>query len=349
MYGVRGVFYLIFLRTVNRNEKNTFSYTCGAHAAHNYSSVRMRRTEDACRKAAAGETIKIGVIQLMPNPSLDNCREGILAALEASDVKYELDVQTGSPNSYDSDCTAFAQSMVSGGCDMIIAIATPAAKSAFTAAADTKIPVLFCAVSDPVTAGLVKAWDVPGENCTGTSDVLDFSLHVGMIKAFQPNVKTVGVIYTTSEENSLTQLKNLRAVCDGMNISVEAASVQGAADIPAAAAAVAAKSDCILNFTDNNVVQSLSAVLAAAESAKIPVYGSEEEQVKNGCAASMSIDYVALGKMTGDMAVEIIKGADAAKLSVRKLSEALPVINEKALADLGIEIPAAYANAVRVK
>lgn len=300
-------------------------------------------------KAAAGETIKIGVIQLMPNPSLDNCREGILAALEASDVKYELDVQTGSPNSYDSDCTAFAQSMVSGGCDMIIAIATPAAKSAFTAAADTKIPVLFCAVSDPVTAGLVKAWDVPGENCTGTSDVLDFSLHVGMIKAFQPNVKTVGVIYTTSEENSLTQLKNLRAVCDGMNISVEAASVQGAADIPAAAAAVAAKSDCILNFTDNNVVQSLSAVLAAAESAKIPVYGSEEEQVKNGCAASMSIDYVALGKMTGDMAVEIIKGADAAKLSVRKLSEALPVINEKALADLGIEIPAAYANAVRVK
>ena len=196
-----------------------------------------------------------------------------------------------------------------------------------------------------MTAGLVKAWDVPGENCTGTSDVLDFSLHVGMIKAFQPNVKTVGVIYTTSEENSLTQLKNLRAVCDGMNISVEAASVQGAADIPAAAA----KSDCILNFTDNNVVQSLSAVLAAAESAKIPVYGSEEEQVKNGCAASMSIDYVALGKMTGDMAVEIIKGADAAKLSVRKLSEALPVINEKALADLGIEIPAAYANAVRVK
>ena len=90
-------------------------------------------------------------------------------------------------------------------------------------------------------------------------------------------------------------------------------------------------------------------MLAAAESAKIPVYGSEEEQVKNGCAASMSIDYVALGKMTGDMAVEIIKGADAAKLSVRKLSEALPVINEKALADLGIEIPAAYANAVRVK
>lgn len=299
-------------------------------------------------KVAAGETVKIGVIQLMPNPSLDNCREGIVAALADSGIEYELKVQTGSPNTYESDCTAFAGSMVADGFDIIIAIATPAAKSAFTAAADTDIPVIFCAVSDPVTAGLVKSMDKPGENCTGTSDVLDFNLHVGMIKAFQPDVKTVGVIYTTSEENSLTQLKNLRAVCDAAGIVVEAASVQGAADVPAAAAAVAAKSDCILNFTDNNVVQNLSAVLAAAENAKIPVYGSEEEQVKNGCAASMSIDYVALGRLTGDLAVKVMRGTPAAELAVEKLSEALPVINEAALAAAGIAVPAEYSGATRV-
>lgn len=299
-------------------------------------------------KVAAGETVKIGVIQLMPNPSLDNCRTGIISALESSGVKYELKVQIGSNNSYESDCPAFAQSMVSSGFDLIIAIATPAAKPAFTAAADTDIPVVFCAVSDPVDAGLVKSMEEPGENCTGTSDVLDFNLHVDMIRAFQPDVKVIGVIYTTSEENSLTQLKNLRAVCDGLGIAVEAVSVQGASDVPAAAAAVAAKSDCILNFTDNNVVQSLSAVLAAASSAGIPVYGSEEEQVKNGCVASMSIDYVALGQMTGEMAVEIMHGADAAKLAVRKLSKAQPVVNEASLAALGMKIPQAYASAQRV-
>ena len=299
-------------------------------------------------KVAAGETVKIGIIQLMPNPSLDNCRTGIIDALQSSGIKYELDVQTGSNNSYESDCAAFAQSMVSGGCDMIIAIATPAAKPAFTAAADTNIPVVFCAVSDPVDAGLVKSMEEPGENCTGTSDVLDFTLHVGMIRAFQPDVKTIGVIYTTSEENSLTQLKNLRAVCDGLRIAVEAVSVQGASDVPAAAAAVASKSDCILNFTDNNVVQNLASVLAAAETAGIPVYGSEEEQVKNGCAASMSIDYVALGKITGEMAIEIMRGADAATMAVRKLSEAQPVVNEAALRALNIAIPEAYASAQRV-
>ena len=299
-------------------------------------------------KVAAGETVKIGVIQLMPNPSLDNCREGILAALAGSGIKYELKTETGSPNSYESDCAAFAGSMIADGYDIIIAIATPAAKSAFTAAADTDIPVIFCAVSDPVTAGLVKSLDKPGENCTGTSDVLDFNLHIDMIKAFQPDVKTIGVIYTTSEENSLTQLKNLRAVCDAAGISVEAASVQGAADIPAAAAAVASKSDCILNFTDNNVVQSLSAVLAAAENAKIPVYGSEEEQVKNGCAASMSIDYVELGKLTGELAVKVMRGTPAAELAVEKLSKAMPVINEAALAAACITVPAAYESAVRV-
>lgn len=299
-------------------------------------------------KVAAGETVKIGVIQLMPNPSLDNCRKGILEALAESGIKYELKVETGSPNSYESDCTAFAGSMVADGFDMIIAIATPAAKYAFTAAADTNIPVIFCAVSDPVAAGLVKSMDKPGENCTGTSDVLDFTLHVNMIKAFQPDVKTIGVIYTTSEENSLTQLKNLRAVCDAAGIAVETASVQGASDVPAAAAAVAAKSDCILNFTDNNVVQNLSAVLSAAENAKIPVYGSEEEQVKNGCAASMSIDYVALGKLTGGLAVKVMRGTPAEELAVEKLSEALPVINEAALGAVGISVPAEYAGATRV-
>ena len=94
--------------------------------------------------------------------------------------------------------------------------------------------------------------------------------------------------------------------------------------------------------------QKLVAVLAAAENAKIPVYGSEEEQVKNGCAASMSIDYVALGKLTGGLAVKVMRGTPAEELAVEKLSEALPVINEAALGAVGISVPAEYAGATRV-
>lgn len=299
-------------------------------------------------KFAAGETIKIGIIQLSPNPSLDNCRRGIMAALEGSGLNIDCDLQVGSPNSAESDCATFAGKMVADGTDMIIAIATPAARSAFTAAADTGIPVIFCAVSDPVGAGLAKSWEAPGYNATGTSDVLDMELHLDMILTLQPEVKTIGVIYTSSEENSLTQLKALRAACDGRGVTVNATAVQGAADIPAAAATVAKSSDCILNFTDNNVVQSLSVLLSAADGEGIPVYGSEIEQVKNGCAASMSIDYEALGRLTGEQAADVIRGADPATSAIKKLSAASPVLNTATLASLGITIPDAYASAERV-
>ncbi len=299
-------------------------------------------------KLASGETIKIGIIQLSPNPSLDNCRRGIMAAIENSSLNVDCDLQVGSPNSAEADCATFAGKMVADGTDMIIAIATPAARSAFTAAADTGIPIIFCAVSDPVGAGLAESWDAPGYNATGTSDVLDMELHLDMILSLQPETATIGVIYTSSEENSLTQLKALRAACNERGVTVNALAVQGASDIPAAAATVAKSSDCILNFTDNNVVQSLSVLLSAAEAEGIPVYGSEIEQVKEGCAASMSIDYEALGRLTGEQAIKVINGADPATLAIKKLSTAAPVLNSSVLSSLGISVPDKYASAERV-
>lgn len=317
-----------------------------ALSAFTLTSCEERQT--ISQKLAAGEPIKIGIIQLSPNPSLDNCRRGIMEALEESGITMECDLQIGSPNSAEADCASFAGKMVADGADLIIAIATPAARSAATAAADTGIPVIFCAVSDPVGAGLAESLERPGYNATGTSDVLDMELHLDMILKLQPAAKTIGVIYTTSEENSLTQLRALRAACDARDVAVYTAAVQGAADIPAAADTVARNCDCILNFTDNNVVQSLSVLLSAAAGVGIPVYGSEVEQVKGGCAASMSIDYVALGRLTGEQAIEVIRGADPATLPIRKLSAAEPVLNPAALAALGISIPDSFAAAERV-
>ena len=114
------------------------------------------------------------------------------------------------------------------------------------------------------------------------------------------------------------------------------------ADIPQAAAALISKVDCINNFTDNNVVNSLSVVLDAASKYNIPVYGSEEEQVKNGCLASVSIDYVALGKVTGQMAVDIMKGADIKTMAVKTISDATPIINTDVLAALSMTMPQGY-------
>ena len=287
--------------------------------------------------------LKIGIIQYMSHPSLDNCYNGIISALENSGIEYTVDYQTGSSSSADADCTNFAKNMVAANYDMIIAIATPAAKAAFAATDDTEIPVIFCAVSDPIAAGLVESMEAPGYICTGTSDVLDLEAQVAIIKAMQPDVKSIGILYTSSEDNSITNLKNFKSVCDKENIEVVATAVQGASDIPSVAEELASKVDCINNFTDKNVVNNLSVVLSAADKYGIPVYGSEEEQVVNGCLASVSIDYVALGKVTGEMAVEVLNGADASAMPVKTITEATPIINSSVLKKLGLSIPEGYS------
>lgn len=288
--------------------------------------------------------LKVGIIQYMSHPSLDNCYTGIEAALNASDFDIEIDRQIGSGNSAENDTLSFARNMVASEYDLIIAIATPAAVNAFNATEGTDIPVVFCAVSDPVASGLVASLENPEAACTGTSDILDLDAQVDLIQAMQPGVKKIGVIYTASETNSISNLAVLREICAERNIEVVAKSVQNGADVPSAAKAIAADVDCINNFTDNNVVYNLKSVLAAAEAHNIPVYGSEVEQVSNGCLAAVSIDYVALGKTTGEMAVKILNGADACAMAVKTISQATPVVNTDVLDALGLTLPEAYEN-----
>ncbi len=304
----------------------------------------------SCEKDSG--TVKIGIIQFMPHPSLDNCREGILEILNSASLesgkKINIEVQIGSAASAEADCGTHAKNMVSAGYDMIIAIATPAAASAFAAVQDTGIPLVFCAVSDPVSANLVKSIDSPSYGATGTSDLLDFNHQLKLIKALQPNAKKIGVLYTTSEQNSVSQLASFTDAATQMGFEVVPQGIQSASEIPTASAALVSKVDCINNFTDNNVVTHLNLLLEAANALKIPVYGSEIEQVKNGCLASVSIDYKKLGKDTGEIAVRVLNGENINEIPVKLITEATPVINGEAADALGISIPEEYKNAETV-
>lgn len=286
----------------------------------------------------------VGIIQYASHPSLDNCRNGIEEALkEAFGDEISIDVQNG--NADVSACDSIAKNMAAKNYDVIVPIATPAALSAYAAAKDKNIPVVFCAVSDPVEAGLARSQSEPEKNCTGTSDVLNLKAQLELICTMQPDVKKIGVLYTTSEANSVSHLKTLTELANERNIEIVSQGVQGAADIPQAAASLCAKVDCINNFTDNNVVNNLSVLLQQAGINNIPVYGSEVEQVTNGCIAAESIDYVALGKKTGEMVGEILNGKDISEISIASIEETEPVINETAAAALGIEIPDKYRTA----
>lgn len=294
----------------------------------------------------AGETpkLKVGVIQFVSHPSLDNCYKGILQGIEKSGYKDKVDIDFQNGNGSDETISSIAKNMVAKKYDMIIAIATPAAVPAYSAAKDTNIPVIFSAVSDPVAAGLVETLDIPNSNCTGTSDILDLSAQLDLIKAFQPNVKKVGILYTTSEANSVSQLAKMKSIAKDYDVEIVASGIQNASEVSQAAVNLASKVDCINNFTDNNVVNNLSLVLEAANNAGIPVYGSEEEQVKNGCLGSVGIDYVALGEVTGEMAVKVLSGSESSKMAVEKITDVTPLVNTDVLSKLKLQIPDSYKN-----
>lgn len=316
-------------------------------AAFAFAGCSNGKTADGGKSDSKGK-IKIGVIQFGSHSSLDNCYKGVKEALdEAFGDKADIDLQNGNFDS--ATCDSIAKNMVAKKYDIIIPIATPAATAAYAAAAGTDIPVVFCAVSDPVAAGLVESVEKPGANCTGTSDILNLDAQVDLIKAMQPEVKKIGVLYTTSEANSVSQLKKLKDIAAKKGVEVVEQGVQSASDVPQAASSLAPKVDCINNFTDNNVVNNITTVFEQANAANIPVYGSEVEQVVKGCLASESIDYVSLGKKTGDIAAKILNGEKASDISVATIEETAPVINTDVAEKFGIEIPEKYKGAQMVK
>ena len=309
------------------NSSTTDNASDNTSAADNAETV-------ASDEAVSENSYKIGVIQYGSHPSLDNCFSGIEQALTESDLELTIDRQDGNFDS--ATCDTIAKNLAAKQYDMIFAIATPAAVSAFAATANTDIPVIFCAVSDPVAAGLVEDMNAPGGNCTGTSDILDFSAQHDLIQALQP------------EANSVSQLASLREAADPRGIEIVDQGVQGAADVPQAAASLVTKVDCVNNFTDNNVVSNLTVLLEQANSANIPVYGSEIEQVINGCMASVSIDYVALGRATADMGIRVLGGESAGTIPVGKISDGTAVVNTEVMDKFGITLPDSYADAEKV-
>lgn len=292
---------------------------------------------------------KVAILQYMPHSSLDNCTQGIKNALDEAGIEY--DVQVGSSGSADTDCQSYAQQMVASDYDLIIAVATPAAMSAYSAVqnASSDTPVVFSAVSDPVAAGLVETMEAPGKNCTGTADAIDIAGQIELIKTLQPEIKTLGVFYTTSEANSISQLKTLQAECAKAGIELKSQGIAEASELASAAAALVPQVDAITNLTDNNVVDNMNVFLEQADAAKIPVYGSEIEQVKKGCLASASIDYVALGERTGQIAVDILGGKDAVSYPAVTVTDSFLVINPDTVSKLGIDIPESLADVQQVK
>lgn len=288
------------------------------------------------------ESYKIGVVQLADHPSLDNCRKGFEQGLAAEGFTNGDNI-TLDEKSAAGDMSAnsqIAQTFASGGYDLVCGIATPSAQALYAACHDKGIPVIFNAVSDPIEAQLAKSATEPLDGITGVSDSLPVVDQLKLIRSMMPEAKKIGIIYTTSEANSVSTIETYKKEAPNYGFEIEAIGIGAEAEVAQAADVLLGKVDCISNMTDNTVVSALAVVLDKANAKKIPVFGSEEEQVKNGCIASAGLDYVELGKQAGIMAAKVLKGESVSSIPYETLKESKITVNKTVCEKLGINAPA---------
>lgn len=303
----------------------------------------------ACGKPAdpadPGEIAKvyqIGISQYGEHASLDNCREGFLEGLKQAGLVEGTDFTVDYQNAgFDNNVAIqIGQSFSAANVDLMVGIATPSATACYAAAEDKDIPVIFTAITDPVAAKLDSG------NVTGTSDALPVAGQLDLIRQLQPDAKTIGILYTTSEPNSVSAIATYEALAPEYGFTIDAIGVTAQSEVTQGVDTLLAHGvDCVSNLTDNNVVGVLPAILEKTNEAGVPVYGSEVEQMKKGCVAGAGLDYFQLGIQTGMMAAKVLRGeATCADLPYEVIENYGLYLNSDALDGMGIAVPAAVSD-----
>jgi putative ABC transport system substrate-binding protein len=280
----------------------------------------------------------VAITQIVEHPALDAVRKGVKDVLSESgwdaekNLKWEYQSAQGNPTTAAQIAKKFAGSNP----DVIVAIATPSAQAMVASARNSNI--IFSAVTDPVDAKLVKAWDQPSPKVTGVSDLTPIDKHMALVKEIVPAAKTIGIIYNPGEANavSLVKLVNEHAPQLGMTV-IEAASPKSA-DVQTAMRSLVGKVDAVYLPTDNTVISALEGVIKVAEQAKIPVIAGDTDSVKRGAIAALGFDYYQVGRQTGGMVVDVLNGKTPGELPVQGIENTELFVNLGAAEKMGITL-----------
>ena len=283
------------------------------------------------------DTYKIGINQLVQHPALDSATAGFKEAFDDAGVDVEFDEQNA--NGEQSTALTIAQQFASADLDLVLSVATPAAQATAQNIQDT--PVLFTAVTDPVSADLIDSMEKPGANVTGTSDVAPVDQQFDLLKELVPDAKKVGIVYASGEVNSQVQVDDAKEAAESRDLEIETQTVTNVTEIPQAVQALG-DVDAFYVPTDNLVVSGIASLVQAAEGSKTPVIGAEAGTVEGGAVATLGIDYTELGRQTGEMALRILRdGEDPATMAVETAKEFTYMVNEDAAKRQGVTIPEA--------
>lgn len=284
------------------------------------------------------KVVKIGILQFVTHDALDEIERGIEDGL--ADAGYEgsnVELTVLNAEADQSKIQTMSKKLVDDGNDVVIGIATPAAQGLASATSD--IPVIMGAISDPVGAKLVKNLEEPEGNVTGVSNHVPHTQTVELIQTITPDAKTIGVLYASSEDNSVSQVKEFTQYAEEAGLTVVEYAVPSTNEITTTMSVMTGKVDAIFVPQDNTIASAFPTVVTAANAAKIPVYSSVDTMVKQGSIASVAQSQYDLGLETAKIAVKILAGKKVSEVPVKVVDTGVPTVNLKAAKELGITIP----------
>jgi putative ABC transport system substrate-binding protein len=291
--------------------------------------------------------VKIGIAKIVQHPALDAVEKGIIDAVTEAGVKAEFDSQNA--NGDVGTAAQIAAKYKSGRVAVAVGIATPVAVALATAIKD--IPVVFGAVTDPVGAGLVATVARGQGNVTGMSDAIPTDEH---IRVFQDiaKIKTLGYIYTSDEDNSISALREVEAATKKYGIALVTQAITESSEVRQAAEAIVGRVDGIYLTTDNTVFSALPALVQVFNRAKKPIFSGDVTGARDGgCMLANGFNYYKAGRATGELVVQILNGKKPADIPVRFMTDASDtdfLVDLDAAAACGITIPQSYLAAANL-
>lgn len=299
-------------------------------------------TENAAsaeKEETKGDSYKVAIVQQLDHASLDEIRLAIEAELDkkAGEEGFQIEYKEFNGNNDATMLNQIGSQVVGDQYDCIIPIATLAAQCMQAATEESQIPVVFAAITNPAKDLVIDSMEAPGSNITGTSDYLDSTAILDMMFAQNPDIKTVGLLYSKSEGSSEVPIKEAKEYLDQKNIKYIEKTGTTTDEINSAVDSMLDKVDAIFTPTDNTVAAAELTIADKMITAKVPHYTGADSFVRNGAYATCGVNYTDLGTKTADMAVDILKGADIKTYPIHVMEGGIITVNTETAAGLGYD------------
>ena len=303
------------------------------------SSQKTTNTQQVAQTTTQDKKVKLGVLQLLSHPALDAIYQGIQDELakEGYEAGKNLEIDFQNAQGDQSNLASMSEKLVSNKNDVIVGITTPATLSLANVTKD--IPIVMGGITYPVEAGLIKDEKKPGNNITGVSDRTPIKQQLEIMKQVVPTLKTVGLLYTSSEDNSVKQAKQAEEDAKALGLEVKVATIANTNDIQQVTESLASQVDAIFVPIDNTIASAMATVVQVTDAVKIPVFPSADTMVADGGVLGVGVDQYQIGVETAKVVVKVLKGANPADTPITLANKGVVYVNEEKAKKLGITIP----------